>query len=100
MSFFKKITIKVQLEDRDNQEVELYPIAIGRLPDVIEVQTKFEDAQKTLERGALDQVINSMCQIIQEHSNIPTIEDVKELSVGEIGFLFGKLVNSSQNPKV
>ena len=98
MSFFNKLSVKINLEAR-NQEIELYPIPIGKFEQILDVQNKFNTAKETNDVENTKLLIEEISKIICEYTNIPTIDDVKELAMFEIGFIFGQLTEYSQNPK-
>jgi hypothetical protein len=98
MSFFKKLSITIKLEQRD-QDIEIYPIPIGKIEMVLATQKKFREAQEQNDETLIKVAIEEMSNIVCEFSNIPTVEDVKELAMFEIGFIFGQLTEYSQNPK-
>ena len=98
MGFFQKLSVKVNLEER-GQEIELYPIPIKKFKHVMEISQKFDGARLKNDKDNIKLAVEEMSKLIQEYSNIPTVEDVKELAIFEIGFIFGQLTEYSQNPK-
>lgn len=93
--FFNKRIIKVEVA---GQTIEIYPIPVGKLATAIKIAQNISTDTSKLDN--IQEVVDQMCKIVKDNSNIPELSDVEELSISDIGFVFGKLVQESQDPKV
>lgn len=107
MSLFNAKTIKLELSGRD-QTVELKPIPLGAYNAF---QAKFKEFQKLTEiarESGTDEdglkSIESIADLLATYIVGATKEDILNpdsgLDMEDVGYILGKLLQASQNPKV
>lgn len=107
MSFFKKISKEIKLEDRD-ATIHIHPVPMSKMHTLYDLQAqfnKFNKVNRTTEpdtdeaKTALQSLLGLMSKAIVEYSDIPSVEDVEELTTGEIGYIYGQIIAFSNDPK-
>lgn len=100
MSFFKPTTVKYQVA---GATLNLRIVPAKDFGRVVDLQAKFNELTDT-DGETFDEMINEIAELIveycaSENSEGPTIDDIKELPVSEIGKIFGKLSSTANDPK-
>jgi hypothetical protein len=106
MALFNKKTIKVELEGRD-QTIEMLPVPIGALNSfqtkINHFQERISKAQNSNNESDLNEAMDSIADLLSYYIVGAKKEDILDpesgLDLEDIGFLLGRLVKISQNPK-
>jgi hypothetical protein len=100
MSFFKPTTVKYPVA---GATLNLRIVPAKDFGRVVDLQAKFNELTDT-DGETFDGMITEIAELIveycsSENSEGPTVDDIKELPVSEIGKIFGKLASMSNDPK-